>query len=172
MAFLTISHNNVNNLILSFQTIGAQLLWWLLNWVRNREIVPPLGILFPRVIPCHLQALIDLIKLVSFLKQLFVWKEVLCFPSLYSSWRKDSGTFLKKMGERCMVFITPRPSFSKLLNWSITKAGDGRRIEEKLVYTLFAVVNMSAVSPTILCLISSADAPVRIVCSPSFSVTV
>lgn len=75
MAFLTISHNNVNNLILSFQTIGAQLMWWLLVWVGNREIVPPLGILFPRVIPCHLQALIDLVKLISFLKQLFVYLE-------------------------------------------------------------------------------------------------
>ena len=82
----------------------------------------------------------------------------------------NSGTFLKKTLERWMFLKTPRPSLSNSLNWSTTKEGDGRRIEEKLVYTLFAVVNMSAVSPKALCFISSADAPVRIVCSPSFSV--
>lgn len=79
-----------------------------------------------------------------------------------------SGTFLKKTVERFMTATFPRPSRS--LNCSATKLGEGRWTEEKLEYTLLAVVNISAVSLIIFCLTSSADTPVRTECAPSLSV--
>ena len=108
---------------------------------------------------CQVQMLSGLIKSIHRLEQL----------PLYSPFIKYSWTFLKK--NRKAIYDSHFPkAFSRSLNCSATKLGKGRQTEEKLEYTLLALLNMSAVSLIIFCVTLSADTPVHTECSPSLSV--